>query len=90
TTAVTGDGIADLVDLIDRHQAYLLTSGGWLQREKERARHEIEQLLVDQFISRLETAVPAPAREQLVTAVAEREMDPYTAVDTLMFESNSI
>ncbi|MCP4361600.1 MAG: methylmalonyl Co-A mutase-associated GTPase MeaB, partial [Chloroflexi bacterium] len=46
TTAVTGDGIADLVDLIDRHQAYLLTSGGWLQREKERARHEIEQLLV--------------------------------------------
>ncbi|HSH04618.1 MAG TPA: methylmalonyl Co-A mutase-associated GTPase MeaB [Anaerolineae bacterium] len=83
TVATEGDGLPELVDAIQSHWRYLQESGEWLEREKERSRQEIEHLLKARFMSHLQKAVAASEQEAMVTAVAERELDPYTAVDQL-------
>jgi LAO/AO transport system kinase len=76
TVATDGKGIEALVDAIQAHKTYLQQSGGWLEREKERSRREVEQLLHSRFMARLQATVPEMAQEQLITAVARRETDP--------------
>ena len=83
TIATDGQGIEELVDVIEAHRAYLQKTGEWLRREKERSRREVEQLLQARFMARFQAAVPQKEREQLITAVAARGMDPYTAVNEL-------
>jgi hypothetical protein len=62
------------------HKIHLYESGDWLKREKERSRREVEGLLQARFMAQVRTAVPSTIQDQLVTAVAERTLDPYTAV----------
>ncbi len=44
---------------------------------------EIEHLLRDRFIDEMARRVPAAELDALITAVAERRLDPYTAADQL-------
>ena len=83
TTATTGAGVAELVAAIDRHRAHLQASGGWALRERARSQGEIEHLLRDRFIDEMVARVPAADRDALITAVAERRLDPYSAADQL-------
>ncbi len=83
TVSTDGTGIEALVDTIEAHRAHLRATDGWLAREKERSRREVRTLLQYRFMARLETAVSANDRDELITAVARRELDPYTAVDKL-------
>jgi LAO/AO transport system kinase len=87
TTASTGEGVAALVAAIQRHREYLDNSGDWLAREKERSRREVAQLFQARLARRLRGAVSVEQREALVTAVATREMDPYTAVNELLAQT---
>ena len=68
---------------IDRHRAHLQASGGWALRERLRSQGEIEHLLRDRFIDEMVARVPAADRDALITAVAERRLDPYSAADQL-------
>lgn len=86
TVAVKNEGVVDLVDMIETHYAHLKKSDQWLEREKERSRHEMMALLQAKFLARFQTAVSQTEREALETAVANRKVDPYTAADQL-FES---
>lgn len=83
TTATTGAGVAELAETVDSHRAYLQNSGGWAARERARSQGEIEHLLRDRFIDEMAARVPAAEREELIRAVAERRLDPYTAADRL-------
>lgn len=83
TVSTDGTGIEVLVATIQAHRRHLQATTGWLVREKERSRREVLALLNYRFMARLETAVPAHTRDELITAVARRELDPYTAVDKL-------
>lgn len=83
TVSTDGTGIEALVATIQAHHSHLHATNGWLVREKERSRREVLALLNYRFMARLETAVSANARDDLITAVARRELDPYTAVDKL-------
>jgi len=83
TVATEGKGISELVQRIQAHLAFLLASGVWEEREKQRSRRELEHLLQDRFMARLLTTVSEKERERLVVAVTRRETDPYTAVDML-------
>ncbi len=89
TVATEGTGMAQLADALAEHLRYLRQSGEWLQREKERSRREVETLLQLRFMSQFQAAVPREARDALLTAVAEREVDPYTAVNQLLSKSES-
>ncbi|MDX1614198.1 MAG: methylmalonyl Co-A mutase-associated GTPase MeaB [Candidatus Promineifilaceae bacterium] len=84
TVAVDAQGIDDLVAALQDHRQYLLASGEWLARERARSRQEIERLLSAYFLEELAQAVPAARRERVVTAVAQRETDPFSAVAALV------
>ena len=87
TVATSGQGVAALADAIERHSRHLRAGGEWAARERARSRDEIEHLLRDRFIDRLAAVVPAAARADLIAAVAERRLDPYTAADRLFGEA---
>jgi LAO/AO transport system kinase len=88
TIALEGKGVEDLVDKVIEHRNYLVGSGEWFQRELQRSRREIERLLRNQIISQAQRFVPVERREQFVSAVARRELDPYTAAKRLFDLAN--
>ena len=83
TVATTGQGVAELAAAIQRHGEHLRAGGAWAARERARCHDEIEHLLRDRFIDRLAAVVSPAERAELITAVAERRLDPYTAADRL-------
>ncbi len=84
TVATEGKGIVELAKRVQDHRDFLLKSGGWKDRERNRSRKEISQLLQARFMARLAAAVSSEEREAYVDAVAMRELDPYSAVDILI------
>lgn len=84
TIAIEGDGTEALVEAILAHRAHLHASGGWLEREKESSRRELERLLQARLMSRLRDEAPRLDHERLIAAVAAREIDPYSAVGELL------
>lgn len=89
TVATEGTGIAELVEQIVAHKTYLQSGPGWLEQEKIRSRREVEQLLQTRFMAQFQTAVSQDDRNQLITAIAERETDPYTAVSDIFTQLNN-
>ncbi len=83
TTATSGAGMAELLAAIQRHRQHLQESGEWLLREKARGRREVEHLLQARLLRRIRGMVPLEWLEGLITAVAARQTDPYTAVATI-------
>jgi LAO/AO transport system kinase len=79
TIAIEGKGIDELLHKVADHKQYLVDSGEWFERELRRSRREIERLLQNQIILRTLQNVLPEKRSQVETAVAKREMDPYTA-----------
>lgn len=88
TVATNSQGITKVVDALQAHRVYLEASGEWHEREKARSRQEIEQLLQAYLLRRLHETVPSAEREQLIQAVAEREVDPYAAAHRLFTHLN--
>jgi LAO/AO transport system kinase len=83
-TASVGDGIADLADAIDRHQAWLAESGERDRRRSARARDEISAIAVTQLRAQLGALPGGPRLTELADQVAAGELDPYTAADELI------
>jgi LAO/AO transport system kinase len=83
TVATQNVGVVELAVLILMHRTWLQQSSEWLYREAERSAQEIEQLLLRQVLRHLHTAVTPDEQQQMAVAVAQREMDPYTAVAQL-------
>ncbi len=84
SVATTGSGVDDVVDEIGRHYTYLRETGRWFEREKDRSRQEIEQLLTARFIARLVALIPQHERDAVVADVAARRQNPYAAVSQLL------
>jgi LAO/AO transport system kinase len=89
TEATEGSGIPELVNHILAHKASLQDTNGWIEQEKVRSRREVEQLLQARFLARFQTAVSQDDRNQLITAIANREIDPYTAVADIFAQINN-
>lgn len=83
TVAIKQEGIPELVAQINHHKEHLKETGGWLIREAVRSRREIFQLLQDHFMKQFQEAVSQAEQEELITAVAQRQLDPYTATQQL-------
>ena len=86
TVATENTGMDKLAEMLGQHMVYLRESGEWLKREKERSWREVEMLLQLRFMSQFQAAVPQETQDSLLTAVAQREVDPYTAVNQLLSE----
>lgn len=86
TVSTEGRGIVELVEAIDNHREFIRESSEWQQRERERSRREMEEILQARLWQRVRASVADLEREQLITAVAQRDLDPYTAVNQLLHQ----
>jgi LAO/AO transport system kinase len=95
TVAVRGEGIADLVEAFDQHDAHLAASGRADERARDRALHTIREIALESIRTRFARLAdhqgarrrgePAdPLLEALAAKVADRELDPYAAADELL------
>jgi LAO/AO transport system kinase len=84
TSAQDGSGVLELVGAIDRHAEWARTSGELAERRAGAARQEVEALLRDALVKRLEARIGSERVSQAVDRVAKRELDPYRAVDELL------
>ena len=84
TIALKGEGIADAVDWIGKHRAYLESNHLLAQRERARVRAELEMVVQRELMARLLRGVNGSKLETLVEKIAAREMDVYAAAEMLM------
>jgi LAO/AO transport system kinase len=86
SVASTGEGVEELVTLLDKHRDWLQASGEWRVREQLRVAHTLETILRAELMRRIAARLPRTGLDELVEAVRRRTVDPYTAAQQLMAE----
>ena len=76
TTATTGTGVAELVDAVDAHRSEARQPLAARERAAQQVRHAVASLAVQR-------AQAGPAWEEVVDAVAARDIDPLSAAERL-------
>ena len=84
TSAQDGGGIEELVRAVDAHADWARASGELERRRAGAVRQEVEALLRDTLVKRLEDRVGTERVADAVLRVARREIDPYRAVEELL------
>ncbi len=84
TIAIKGEGVADVVEWIGKHRAYLETHHQLETRERNRFRAELEMVVQHELMARLLRGVNGTKIETLIDKIAAREMDVYTAAESLV------
>ena len=83
TVAAKGEGIPELVDAIAKHREWQESSGALDERRRQRAEREIEAIAMA-AVREQWAGLRGDARlSELATAVADGELDPYSAADRL-------
>ena len=82
TEATRGVGVAQVLEAIDRFRAGAAKRVDL--RRRERAEYRLRELLTSAFLDRAGRKLAAGELEQLGRQVAERKLDPYTAVAGLL------
>jgi LAO/AO transport system kinase len=77
TTATTGEGVPELIDLVDAHRQQAREP----LAARERAAHQVRRALADLAAER---AAAGDAWDATVQAVADRQLDPLTAAERLI------
>jgi len=83
TTATTGQGVAALLDAVDRFAGR--AAGMREARRRARSEFKLRELVTSRFLDKLHRDVLREGElELLVDRVADRQLDPYTAADQLL------
>jgi LAO/AO transport system kinase len=83
TSAIKDQGIGSLVDRIEEHRKKSLDNGKYQSRRLSLSRQELLSLLRERVFAELAKKVGGDALEAQVRLIAERQIDPYSAVDKL-------
>ena len=87
TVAQRGEGVAELLAQVREHGQWLRAHGGLARKARERARLRFESLLAEAAVRRAK-AQAGPARlEAALQAIANRTLDPYSAVEDILGEA---
>jgi LAO/AO transport system kinase len=84
TQAITGQGLDELVDTIDRFRA---RSGEVESRRRARVSTQLRSIVVHELLKRVESRLTDVQMERLVDRIAARALDPYTAAQEILRES---
>jgi GTPase len=84
TQAHDGVGVPELWDAIERHRAFLAEGTHLTDRRRDGLRRQLRALALDRLGRQLDAACDASSLERLVTQVADRVLDPDTAVDQVL------
>jgi len=84
TSALTGEGIADLLERIDEHAKHL-KKGAHDERRKERVENELAEALTQKITeSMMKELKQSREWKKLTEKILSREIDPYSAADRLL------
>jgi LAO/AO transport system kinase len=89
TTATSGQGVAELVQAIAAFRAYAERDDNpagvsrRAGRQRIRAEQRLRDILAQAFMRQLEREVSPDELARVVDAIAARDLDPYTAADSL-------
>ena len=84
TIATDGTGIAELINEITRHRAFLHQSGGWERRDQYRLQSELDAILRDALVSRWRKRVSESRYQEVLYKLVERRLSPHQAVSLLL------
>jgi len=84
TVASQGEGIAELLERVREHGAWLRTQGGLAGKARARARLRFDSLLAEEAARRARARAGGAAVEELIQAISDRQMDPYAAVARIL------
>ena len=83
TEATTGKGVHELLDTVRRFRTHTIGSQG--SRRRARVEWRMRELLAQRFLQHVERHVLAEGEfERILTRIAAREIDPYSAVAEIM------
>jgi LAO/AO transport system kinase len=85
TNARSGEGIAELVDMIGEHIEHLKSSGLLEERGLSRSRDELEQIMEYKLTHQLLRELRGrPEYDEAISKIAKRTEDPYTVAEKLV------
>ena len=84
TVGPSGEGVDRLWDEIGKHRGYLEETGLLDERRSRRLAEELGEIVVRRLEQRARDACAGPDYDRLYQAVLARELDPWTAADTLV------
>jgi LAO/AO transport system kinase len=82
TEATASVGVAELWDTIGRFRTH--TAAQQAQRRRTRQAFRLRDLLMHQFLQRVDATLSAAEFDEIVDAITTRELDPYTASARIM------
>ncbi|HWQ68393.1 MAG TPA: hypothetical protein VN494_00330, partial [Patescibacteria group bacterium] len=83
--ATTGEGVAALLDAIFEHRAFMDERDLRRKKGRERSERAFRALLQERLTARaLERFEQDGSMKELIARVADRTLDPYTAVDEVL------
>jgi LAO/AO transport system kinase len=89
TVAVSGDNIAQLLDTIDNHRAYLKSSGEGEARRERRARREVVRLAGSWLAGQLELTLQDPSVAPMLAKLLSREINPFEVAEAIASRTSS-
>lgn len=81
--AIREEGIAQVAAQVERHLAHLTDTGQKLARERQRVAREFELIVQEAALERVRARL-AGGWDALLTRLAEREIDPFSAAGELL------
>jgi LAO/AO transport system kinase len=84
TQATTGEGVDELIERIDQFRAH---STSVAARRRDRAEAHLRAILAARLMRQIESRVSAVEMKKLVDRIAARSVDPYTAADEVLLET---
>lgn len=84
TIALQGEGAELVADAVEQHLAHLTDTGLWHVRKTRLAEEELRRILGQELLDRLLEKLSAERWDVLSREVADRELDPYSAADSLL------
>ena len=83
-TATSGDGVAAVWQAVADHAAHLRTTGDLGERRRRRAAEEVTRLVAARLLEQARSMTAGPRAGELARAVADGELDPWTAAEELL------
>jgi LAO/AO transport system kinase len=83
TVATEGTGVADLIQLIENHGAYLRQSGDWAVRENARLSTEVESILRENLFDDFRARLPEGRYNEVMERVFDKSLSPWEAASLL-------
>jgi LAO/AO transport system kinase len=87
TVAQQGLGVTGLLAQVREHGQWLRAHGGLARKAQERARLRFESLLAEAAVRRAKEQAGPARLEAVIQGIANRTMDPYTAVGEILGEA---